>query len=144
MQNASKVSTSVLPQKLFHSPPVQNAPLALSAMGFDRGRDYKTLTEALRSLPIELHLYNRREIISGLDIPDNVHFHGTVPDNTARFVEEGNVDAWRTALNDLSSKPEESRALESRAAQHVHEHLTYSHMWKSIEKAFKARGWIAQ
>ncbi len=79
MQNASKVSTSVLPQKLFHSTPVQNAPLALSAVGFDRGRDYKTLIEALR-------------------------------------------------------------ALGSRAAQHVHERLTYSHMWNSTKKPSKQEG----
>ncbi|WP_143539225.1 glycosyltransferase family protein [Rothia nasimurium] len=54
-------------------------PLQLSALGFDRGRDYRTLIEAVRPLSIELNLYTRPEIIEGIDLPENVRFHGTVP-----------------------------------------------------------------
>lgn len=170
-------------------------PLQLSAVGFDRGRDYATLIEAVRPLPVELHLYTRPEIIAGIDLPENVRFHGTIPfetyietlhssdivavptvelayptgqtvaleaaatgaallltdskamryyfsDNTARFVEEGNVDAWRKSIVDLTNNPEESRALGTRAAHHVHANLKYINMWMSIEESFKTRGWI--
>lgn len=163
-ERIESINFGFVPETFSFNPRAER-PLALSAVGFDRGRDYKTLIEALRPLPIELHLYTRPEIISGLDIPDNVHFHGTVPfdeyvqvlhssgivavptvelayptgqtvaleaaatgaalilteskamryyfnDDTARFVEEGNVDAWRTALNDLSSKPEKAELLD--------------------------------
>lgn len=170
-------------------------PLQLSALGFDRGRDYKTLIEAVRPLPLELHLYTRPEIIAGIDLPQNVRFHGTVPfetyietlhssdivavptvelayptgqtvaleaaatgaallltdsqamryyfsDDTACFIEEGNVNAWRKNIVDLVNHPEKRRALGTRAAQHVHANLKYIDMWTSIETAFKTRGWI--
>lgn len=52
---------------------------SITAVGFDRGRDYATLMEAVRGTNLRVELYCKPENIAGLDLPDNVHFNGVVP-----------------------------------------------------------------
>jgi glycosyltransferase involved in cell wall biosynthesis len=53
--------------------------LDLLAVGQDRGRDYRTLVEAVRGTDLTLDLVCRAENVAGIDLPANVRFHGTVP-----------------------------------------------------------------
>lgn len=52
---------------------------SITAVGFDRGRDYATLMEAVRGTNLRVDLYCKPENIAGLHLPDNVQFHGVVP-----------------------------------------------------------------
>ena len=52
---------------------------SITAVGFDRGRDYATFMEAVRGTDLRVDLYCKPENIAGLHVPENVHFHGVVP-----------------------------------------------------------------
>lgn len=49
------------------------------AVGFDRGRDYATLVEAVRGTGIPVDLYCHPGNIEGIDLPPEITFHGVVP-----------------------------------------------------------------
>lgn len=49
------------------------------AVGQDSGRDYSTLFDAVRASDLTLDLVCRPENLRGLDVPENVRVHGTVP-----------------------------------------------------------------
>ena len=53
--------------------------IALLAVGQDRGRDYRTLFDAVRGSDLVLDLVCRPENLADLDVPDNVRVHGVVP-----------------------------------------------------------------
>lgn len=52
---------------------------SITAVGFDRGRDYATLMEAVRGTNLRIDLYCKPENIAGLHLPNSVEFHGVVP-----------------------------------------------------------------
>lgn len=58
----------------------------VAAIGVDRGRDYATLVRAVRGTGVQVDLYCKPGNITGLDLPKNVHFHGTVPFDEYRRV----------------------------------------------------------
>ena len=49
------------------------------SVGRDLGRDYKTLFEAVRGLPVKLVVATKPEAIVGLNVPPNVEVHFNVP-----------------------------------------------------------------
>lgn len=65
--------------ELFSYSPHMKKPGLISAVGFDRGRDYVTLIEAARTIKADIHLYTRPELVAGIDLPSNIIFHGLVP-----------------------------------------------------------------
>lgn len=58
--------------------------LALLAVGQDRGRDYRTLFDAVRGTDLLLDVVCKPDNLAGLDVPDNVRVHGVVPLPTYR------------------------------------------------------------
>lgn len=53
--------------------------IQLLAAGQDRGRDYRTLFEAVRGSDLVLDVVCKPENLADLDVPDNVRVHGVVP-----------------------------------------------------------------
>lgn len=53
--------------------------IELLAVGQDRGRDYRTLFEAVRGTDLRLDVVCKPENLADLDVPDNVRIHGVVP-----------------------------------------------------------------
>ena len=53
--------------------------IQLLAVGQDRGRDYRTLIEAVRGSDLVLDVVCKPENLADLDVPDNVRVHGVVP-----------------------------------------------------------------
>jgi len=49
------------------------------AVGRDPGRDYKTLFEAVKDLPIKVKVATKQEVVAGLEIPQNVELLLHVP-----------------------------------------------------------------
>ena len=49
------------------------------SVGRDLGRDYKTLFEAVRDLPIKVKVATKKEAILGLTIPNNVEINYDIP-----------------------------------------------------------------
>jgi len=49
------------------------------AVGRDPGRDYKTLFEAVRDLPIKVKVATKQEVVAGLEVPKNVELLLHVP-----------------------------------------------------------------
>lgn len=69
----------------FYTPdPGLDRDIALLAVGQDRGRDYATLVDAVRGTDLTLDIVCRPENLVGIDLPDNVTLHGTVPLHTYR------------------------------------------------------------
>lgn len=58
----------------------------IAAVGFDRGRDYSTLFEAVRGTDLTVDLYCGEGNLAGLQLPENVAFHGVVPYDEYRAV----------------------------------------------------------
>lgn len=52
--------------------------IELLAVGQDRGRDYRTLFEAVRGTDLQLDVVCKPENLADLDVPDNVRVHGVV------------------------------------------------------------------
>src|SRR5699024_4672275 len=57
-----------------------------AAVGFDRGRDYRTLMDAVRGTELQVDLYCGEGNLRGIDVPRNVTFHGVVPYDEYRKV----------------------------------------------------------
>lgn len=53
--------------------------IELLAVGQDRGRDYRTLFDAVRGTDMVIDLVCKPENLSDLDVPGNVRVHGVVP-----------------------------------------------------------------
>ena len=53
--------------------------IQLLAVGQDRGRDYRTLLDAVRGTDLVLDVVCKPENLADLDVPDNVHLRGVVP-----------------------------------------------------------------
>lgn len=53
--------------------------IELLAVGQDRGRDYRTLVDAVRGTDLTLDVVCKPENLADLDVPDNVRLHGVVP-----------------------------------------------------------------
>lgn len=69
----------------FYAPdPSTERDIDLLAVGQDRGRDYATLVEAVRGTDLTLDIVCKPENLAGIDLPDNVRVHGTVPLRTYR------------------------------------------------------------
>jgi len=49
------------------------------AVGRDPGRNYRTLFEAVKDLPVKLKVATKREVVAGLDVPKNVEISYHVP-----------------------------------------------------------------
>ncbi len=58
--------------------------IEMLAVGQDRGRDYRTLFEAVRGSDLVLDVVCKPENLVDLDVPDNVRVHGVVPLPTYR------------------------------------------------------------
>lgn len=63
----------------FYTPGSGERDIELLAVGQDRGRDYRTLFEAVRGSDLTLHLVCKPDNLVGLDVPDNVRLLGVVP-----------------------------------------------------------------
>lgn len=63
----------------FTPQPFDSRTPSITAVGFDRGRDYATLMEAVRGTNLRVDLYCKPQNIAGIPLPDNVEFHGVVP-----------------------------------------------------------------
>lgn len=53
--------------------------IELLAVGQDRGRDYRTLVEAVRGTDLVLDVVCKPENLADLDVPANVRVHGVIP-----------------------------------------------------------------
>jgi len=62
----------------YYTPVAGERDIRILAVGQDRGRDYATLIEAVRGTDLVLDLVCKPENLQGLDLPGNVHAHGTV------------------------------------------------------------------
>lgn len=63
----------------FYTPdPTFDRDIELLAVGQDRGRDYRTLIDAVRGTQLTLDLVCKPENLAGIDVPENVRVHGTV------------------------------------------------------------------
>lgn len=58
--------------------------IPLLAVGQDRGRDYRTLLDAIRGTDLHLDLVCKPQNLDGLDIPDNVRVRQPVPHSEYR------------------------------------------------------------
>lgn len=58
----------------------------IAAVGFDRGRDYRTLMDAVRGTELQVDLYCGEGNLRGIGVPRNVTFHGVVPYDEYRKV----------------------------------------------------------
>ena len=84
--------------------PEQHAPATfgdrssrIAAVGFDRGRDYRTLFDAVRGTDLDVDLYCKQGNIDGLELPSNVTFHGLVPyDDYRRIISTAGIVAVPT------------------------------------------------
>ncbi|PRY63223.1 glycosyl transferase family 1 [Knoellia remsis] len=63
----------------FYSPGQGVRDIPLLAVGQDRGRDYRTLIDAIGGTELTLDLVSRPENLQGIDIPANVRAHPPVP-----------------------------------------------------------------
>lgn len=89
----SENQIDVLVDSGFHPSTVRHAPFGIDtseyphvgltgrdievlAVGFDRGRDYATLVEAVRGTDIAVELYCKERNIAHIDLPPNVHYRG--------------------------------------------------------------------
>lgn len=63
----------------FYRPGNTPRDIPILAVGQDRGRDYKTLFDAVRGTTLAVDLVCKPENLAGLDVPPNIRFHGTVP-----------------------------------------------------------------
>lgn len=63
----------------FEFVPQEERQTAISAVGFDRGRDYPTLFKAMQEVDAELELCCHQEDFQGMEVPENVHFRGVIP-----------------------------------------------------------------
>ena len=59
---------------------------SIVAVGFDRGRDYTTLFEAVQGTDLHVDLYCSEGNIAASRLPENVTFHGVVPYDEYRAV----------------------------------------------------------
>lgn len=86
--------------------------IALLAVGQDRGRDYRTLLDAVRGTDLVLDVVCKPENLADLDVPDNVRVHGTVPlTDYRRLLQRAQVVVVPT--RDLAYPTGSSVALES-------------------------------
>lgn len=100
--------------ELFSYSPQMKKPGLISAVGFDRGRDYSTLIEAARTIDAEIHLYTKPESITGFELPSNIVFHGLVPfDEYIKVLHESSILAIPTF--ELAYPTGQTVALESAA-----------------------------
>lgn len=99
----------------FYTPGTPQEPdIEVLAVGLDRGRDYGTLFEAVRCLPLTVVVVAKKNNIAHLDIPSNVHFLGTVDHRTYRsLVRRARIVAVPT--HDFAYPTGQSVALESSA-----------------------------
>lgn len=63
----------------YYEPGVGPRDIQLLAVGQDRGRDYRTLFEAVRGTDLVLDVVCKPENLADLVVPDNVRLHGVVP-----------------------------------------------------------------
>lgn len=63
----------------YYTPPETPRDIDILAVGQDRGRDYKTLFDAVRGADLRVDVVCRPENVAGLSVPDNVRMHGVVP-----------------------------------------------------------------
>ena len=63
----------------YYSPDGRQRDIEVLAVGQDRGRDYRTLFDAIRGTEITVDLVCKPENLLGLEVPPNVRVHGTVP-----------------------------------------------------------------
>lgn len=63
----------------YYTPGDSNRDIELLAVGQDRGRDYRTLFDAVRGTDLRLDVVCKPENLADLDVPDNVRVHGVVP-----------------------------------------------------------------
>lgn len=63
----------------FYVPGDRPRDIELLAVGQDRGRDYRTLFDAVRGTDLVLDVVCKPENLADLDVPDNVRLHGVVP-----------------------------------------------------------------
>ncbi len=68
----------------FYTPGSGPRDIPVLAVGQDRGRDYRTLFEAVRGTDIQLTVVCRQENLVGLEAPPNVTVLGPVPHRTYR------------------------------------------------------------
>lgn len=64
--------------------PAAGRDIEILAVGQDRGRDYRTLVEAVRGTGLALDLVCPPESVAGVRLPENVRVHGPVPLSTYR------------------------------------------------------------
>jgi glycosyltransferase involved in cell wall biosynthesis len=62
-----------------HSPLNLNEGSYILAVGRDPGRDYKTLFEAVKDLPVKVKVATKQEVVAGLEVPKNVELLLHVP-----------------------------------------------------------------
>lgn len=62
-------------------------------------------------------------------------------DETAVFVQPGDVTGWREELTSLAADPERCRRLGTNAAGLVSRCFTYDEMWRQIDEAIQRRAW---
>jgi glycosyltransferase involved in cell wall biosynthesis len=99
----------------YYRPAGEPRDLDILAVGQDRGRDYKTLFEAVRGTSLEVHLVSKPDNLAGLAIPPNVRFLGTVPLPTYRdLLRRACIVAVPT--HDLAYPTGQSVALEAAAS----------------------------
>lgn len=96
----------------FYVPGEDEKDIELLAVGQDRGRDYATLFNAIRGTDLTLDLVCKQENLVGLEVPENVRLHGTVPLSRYReLIRRARVVAVPT--HDLAYPTGQSVALES-------------------------------
>lgn len=99
----------------FFTPGAPQAPdIDVLAVGLDRGRDYGTLFEAVRGLPLTVTVVAKQRNVAHLDIPNNVHFLGTVDHRTYRSLVR-RARAVAIPTHDLAYPTGQSVALEASA-----------------------------
>ena len=62
----------------FYTPDDSVRDISVLAVGQDRGRDYRTLFDAVSGTDLVLDVVCKPENLTGISIPDNVRIHGTV------------------------------------------------------------------
>lgn len=98
----------------FYTPGAGPRDIDVLAVGQDRGRDYRTLFDAVRGTDLTLHLVCKPQNVAGLDVPDNVAMHGVVPLRDYReLLRRARVVAVPT--HDLAYPTGQSVALEAAA-----------------------------
>ncbi len=170
--------------------------IELLAVGQDRGRDYRTLFDAVRGTDLRLDVVCKPENLADLDVPANVRVHGVVPlreyrvllqraqvvavptrdlayptgssvalesassgacvavtgtramrdyfadGKDSRLVGEGDVDGWRSVLEELRDDPAQRSRLGAAARASVEQRFNARHMWTELAAVISARGFV--